>query len=77
MRSIRLGMSKEEKVAQVISRVLSDFSLDLEAVGYYLAKAIPYTIFRRAEEVLESAQYNNEVVEYNTRGKHYNDRLHY
>ena len=75
MRSIRLGMSKEEKVAQVISRVLSDFSLDLEAVGYYLAKAIPYTIFRRAEEVLESAQYNNEVVEYNTRGKHYNDRL--
>ena len=76
MRSIRLGMSKEEKVAQVISRVLSDFSLDLEAVGYYLAKAIPYTIFRRAEEVLESAQYNNEVVEYNTRGKHYNDRLH-
>ena len=76
MRSIRLGTSKEEKVAQVISRVLSDFSLDLEAVGYYLAKAIPYTIFRRAEEVLESAQHNNEVAEYNTRGKHYNDRLH-
>jgi hypothetical protein len=76
MRSIRLAMSKEEKVAQVISRVLSDFSLDLEAVGYYLAKAIPYTIFRRAEEVLESAQHNNEVAEYNTRGKHYNDRLH-
>jgi hypothetical protein len=76
MRSIRLAMSKEEKVAQVISRVLSDFSLDLEAVGYYLAKAIPYTIFRRAEEVLESAKHNNEVAEYNTRGKHYNDRLH-
>jgi hypothetical protein len=76
MRSIRLGMSKEEKVAQVISRVLSDFSLDLEAVGYYLAKAIPYTIFRRAEEVLESAQHNNKVAEYNPRGKHYNDRLH-
>jgi hypothetical protein len=76
MRTIRLGTSKEEKVAQVISRVLSDFSLDLEAVGYYLAKAIPYTIFRRAEEVLESAQHNNEVAEYNTRGKHYNDRIY-
>ena len=76
MRSIRLGISKEEKVAQAISRLLSDFSLDLEAVGYYLAKAIPYTIFRRAEEVLESAKYNNEVAEYNPRGKHYNDRLH-
>lgn len=76
MRSIRLGMSKEEKVAQVISRLLSDFSLDLEAIGYYLAKSIPYTIFRRAEEVLESAKHNNEVSEYNPRGKHYNDRLH-
>ena len=76
MRSIRLGISKEEKVAQAISRLLSDFSLDLEAIGYYLAKSIPYTIFRRAEEVLESAQHNNEVAEYNTRGKHYNDRLH-
>ena len=76
MRSIRLSMSKEEKIALSLSRLLSDFSLDLEAVGYYLAKAIPYTIFRRAEEVLESAQHNNEVAEYNPRGKHYNDRLH-
>ena len=76
MRSIRLGISKEEKVAQAISRLLSDFSLDLEAIGYYLAKSIPYTIFRRAEEVLESAQHNHEVKEYNPRGKHYNDRLH-
>ena len=76
MRSIRLGISKEEKVAQAISRLLSDFSLDLEAIGYYLVKAIPYTVYRRALEVLESAQHNNEVAEYNTRGKHYNDRLH-
>ena len=75
-RAIKLAPSKEEKVAVSISRLLSDFSLDLEAVGFYLAKAIPYTIFRRAEEVLESAQYNNEVIEYNTRGQHYNDRLH-
>jgi len=75
MRSIRLGMSKEEKVALSISRLLSDFSLDLEAIGYYLAKAIPYTVFRRALEVLESAEYNYQVEEYNTRGKSYDDRL--
>lgn len=75
MRSIRLAMSKEEKVAQAISRLLSDFSLDLEAIGYYLAKAIPYTVFRRALEVLESAEYNYQVEEYNTRGKSYDDRL--
>ena len=76
MRSIRLAMSKEQKVAFSIARLLSDFSLDLEAIGYYLVNAIPYTVYRRALEVLESAEYNKEVVEYNTRGKHYNDRLH-
>jgi hypothetical protein len=75
MRSIRLGISKEEKVALSISRLLSDFSLDLEAIGYYLVRAIPYTVYRRALEVLESAEYNKEVSEYDTRGKHYNDRL--
>jgi hypothetical protein len=75
MRSIRLAMSKEEKVALSISRLLSDFSLDLEAIGYYLAKAVPYTVFRRALEVLESAEYNYQVDEYDTRGKHYNDKL--
>jgi hypothetical protein len=75
-RTIKLPPSKEEKVAVSISRLLSDFSLDLEAVGFYLAKAIPYTVFRRALEVLESAEYNHQVVEYNTKEKQYNDRLH-
>jgi hypothetical protein len=75
MRSIRLATSKEEKVALSISRLLSDFSLDLEAIGYYLAKAVPYTVFRRALEVLESAEYNKEVIEYDTRGKSYHDRV--
>lgn len=75
-RAIKLAPSKEEKVAVSISRLLSDFSLDLEAVGFYLAKAIPYTVFRRALEVLESAEYNHQVVEYDIRGQQYNDRLH-
>ena len=63
MRSIRLAMSKEEKVALSISRLLSDFSLDLEAIGYYLVKAIPYTVYRRALEVLESAQFQQDIEE--------------
>ena len=75
MRIIRLGPSKEEKVALSISKLLSDFSLDLEAIGYYLAKAIPYTVFRRALEVLESAEYNKESVEYNRQGQYYHDRI--
>jgi hypothetical protein len=74
MRIIKLGMSKEEKVATTIGRLLSDYSLDLEAIGKYLAIAQPYLIYCRSLEVLEAAQYNKEVVEYNRLG-YYSDRL--
>jgi len=63
--------SKEEKVATTIGRLLSDFSLDLEAVGKYMATANPYVIYARALEVLESTQYNKEVAEYREIGKYY------
>lgn len=62
--------SREEKIAIAIGKLLSDFHLDLEKVGYYLAKATPYLIYRRALEVLESAQFQLDIeeqkkVEYN------------
>jgi len=69
------GASKEEKVATAIAKTLTDFTLDLEAVGFYLAKATPYLIFRRAMEVLESAEYQSEGFEYNTRGQYYADKV--
>jgi hypothetical protein len=71
-----LGKSKEEKTAVVIGRVLSDFSLDLEAVGYYLATSLPYTVYARALEVLEATEYNKTVAEYRQIGQYYgNNRL--
>jgi len=74
MRGLKLGISKEEKVAIAIGKQLSDYSLDLEAVGKYLAVAQPYLIYRRALEVLEAAEYNKEVVEYNRLG-YYSDKI--
>lgn len=74
MRGLKLGISKEEKVAMVIGKQLSDYSLDLEAVGKYLAVAQPYLIYRRALEVLEAAEYNKQVVEYNRLG-YYSDKI--
>ena len=71
----RLAMAKEERAAIAIGRVLSDFSLDLEAIGKYLAVSQPYTIYSRAVEVLESAQYNKETAEYREMGKYYGDGL--
>ena len=69
-RSIRLAVSKEEKVAGRITTLLSDFTLDLEAIGFYLAKGTPHIIYSRANEVLEAMQYNKEVDELD-RGVYY------
>jgi hypothetical protein len=74
MRGLKLGISKEEKVAMAIGKQLSDYSLDLEAVGKYLAVAQPYLIYRRALEVLVAAEYNKQVVEYNRLG-YYSDKI--
>lgn len=67
--------TKEEKAAQKISTIMSDFSLDLEAVGYYMATSIPYITYSRSLEVLEAARYNKEVAEYYRQGGYYDDRL--
>ena len=68
--------TKEEKVAQKISVLLSDFTLDLEKVGYYLARAIPLLLFMRSLEVLESAQFQEDLVVQQRIG-YDNDRLLY
>ena len=75
MRSVRLGMSKEEKTALAIGKLLSDFSLDLEAVGKHLALSNPYVVYARAVEVLEATEYNKTVAEYREQGKYYANDL--
>jgi hypothetical protein len=66
--------SKEEKSAIAIGKILSDFHLDLEKVGYYLARATPHLVYRRALEVLESAQFQQDIVE-QKRIEYNHDRL--
>lgn len=74
-RGLRMPPSKEEKVALAIGRLLSDFSLDLEAIGKHLALSNPYVVYARALEVLESTQYNKTTAEYREQGKYYGDGL--
>jgi hypothetical protein len=57
-------VTKEEKAAIAMGKILSDFYLDLEKVGYYLAKSVPYLIYKRALSVLESAQFQEDTVEH-------------
>jgi hypothetical protein len=66
--------TKEEKAAVEIGDILSDFRLDLEALGYYVARSNPYTIYRRFENVAESALAEREGLD-DTRMENYNDRL--
>ena len=73
--SIRLGPSKEEKVAQQIGKMLCDFTLDLEAIGRHLAISNPYIVYARIKEVLEATEYNKTVAEYREQGKYYGERL--
>ena len=75
MRGLRLGISKEEKVAIAIGRLVSDFSLDLEAVGKYLATTQPYVVYTRVLEIMEATEYNKEVAEYREIGKYYANEL--
>ena len=75
MRGQRLGISKEEKVALSIGKLLSDFTLDLEAIGKYLAVSNPHIIYARTIEVLESTEYNKTVAEYREIGKYYSNTM--
>ena len=55
----------EEKVAQKIAQLMTDFTLDIEKVGYHLARSTSYLLFCRALEVLEAAKYQLDTVEQN------------
>lgn len=54
-RFVKHVQSNEEKVAIKIGTLLSDFRLDLEAVGFYLSRVNPFTVYRRITESVESS----------------------
>ena len=56
-RFVKNVQSNEEKVAIKIGTLLSDFRLDLEAVGFYLNRVNPFTVYRRIVEVVDSSEY--------------------
>lgn len=59
---MRFSPSIEEKIAIKLLAVASDFNLDLEMVGYYLARVAPTLIFNRFMVVLEAAQHEKEQI---------------
>jgi hypothetical protein len=47
----------EEKVVKKLGTLFSDFSLDLESIGYYLSRALPFTIFERVMITMDAADF--------------------
>jgi len=62
-RFVKNAQTNEEKVAIKMGNLLSDFRLDLEAVGFYLNRVNPFTVYRRIVEVVDSAEYQAEHKE--------------
>ena len=54
-RFVKQAQTNEEKVAIKMGALLSDFRLDLEAVGFYLSRVNPFTVYRRIVESVESS----------------------
>ena len=68
----RATQTKEEKVAIKLANIVTDFTLDIEAVGKFLATAVPHILYARLIEVLESAVYQHESgIEYDEKWKVY------
>lgn len=65
------GMTEAEKVAKVMTRMLSDLTLDLHQVGTYMARTAPTVIYKRFIEVAESALYEKEIEKEREIGYHH------
>lgn len=63
MKRIKLPISKEEKIAHKIGSLISDFTLDLDMVGFYIARSQPHVIMSRAIEILDAAEYNKNQIQ--------------
>lgn len=62
MRRVQSSVStSEERTAKKITQAIQDLTLDLDMVGYYIAKAMPYLHFRRFIEVAESASHEMNI----------------
>ena len=63
LRTYKSTATKEEKIAIKLSTLMTDFTVDIEKVGYYLYHATPYLLFRRSIEVLDSARLAEDLRE--------------
>jgi hypothetical protein len=69
---MRKHKSDEEKIANIIAKIVSDLRLDLDLVGYYLATIMPRVSQRRFQTIAEAMEEEKENQE---NGRKYHDYI--
>jgi hypothetical protein len=59
-RSIRLPITKEEKIARKLSDIVNDYTLNLDEVGKYFYRVAPRVSYNRVAEIIEVAEMERE-----------------
>jgi hypothetical protein len=67
-RSIRIPISKEEKIAIKMSDIVNDYTLNLDEVGKHFFRVAPKVSYNRVVEIVDIAEQEREAV---------NDRNHH
>jgi hypothetical protein len=59
-RSIRIPVSKEEKIARKLSEIVNDYTLDLDEVGRYFYRVAPKVSYNRILDIVDVAEMERE-----------------
>jgi cell division protein FtsL len=67
-RSIRVPITKEEKIARKLSDIVNDYTLDLDEVGRYFYRVAPKVSYNRILDIVDVAEMERENT--NVRNHH-------
>ena len=59
-RSIKIPITKEEKIARKLSDIVNDYTLDLDEVGRYFYRVAPKVSYNRILDIVDVAEMERE-----------------
>jgi hypothetical protein len=59
-RSIRIPITKEEKIARKLSDIVNDYTLNLDEVGKYFYRVAPRVSYNRILDIVDVAEMERE-----------------
>jgi hypothetical protein len=59
-RSIKIPITKEEKIARKLSEIVNDYTLNLDEVGRYFYRVAPKVSYNRILDIVDVAEMERE-----------------